>query len=370
MHEEWLERLEIVRREDRKDLVIAKDMTRREFLRTGIGLAAAATSLEIITGCAAPEVPKDRIIHTEQMSDYKIVPPQDGCLVGFYKDQHKRFQIGREISTTIDHYRNALGAYPATLAFWTFLSLGFPMTEAETMSEQGIVPYINIMPGHEKWELSFGPDDVANGKSDRYIKKLAMDAVRFGKQHGNFFFTTMVEFNASWWPWSLKPGMIPAWRRMWQIFEDLGANQYATWVWEAFCPARYGTLVTDPEPYYPGDKYVDWIGMNVFANFKNKYISENTMFGELLSPTYERMTTDHPQKPIMVSEFGRTPGDSQPQWLIDAFRSMKDEFTKVKAAIYYDNITNVHGGQDHTLDQKSLSTLKEIFKDPYWIMAK
>jgi hypothetical protein len=226
--------------------VIAKDMTRRDFLRTGIGIAAAATGLEIITGCAAAEAPKGRIIHTEQRSDYKINPSKDGCFVGFYKDQHKRFQIGREISTSIDHYRNALGAYPATLAFWTFLSLGFPMTEAETMSEKGIVPYINIMLGHEKWEPSSGPDDVANGKCDKYIKRLATDAVRFGEKHGSFFFTTMVELNASWWPWSLKLGMTTAWRRIWQIFEDLGANQYTTWVCEAFCPARYGTLVTDP----------------------------------------------------------------------------------------------------------------------------
>jgi beta-mannanase len=110
--------------------------------------------------------------------------------------------------------------------------------------------------------------------------------------------------------------------------------------------------------------------MNVFTNLKNKYINVNTMFRELLSPTYEQMIADHPQKPIMVSEFGRTPGDSQPQWLIDAFRSMKNEFPRLKAAIYYDNITNVHAGQDHTLDQKSLNTLKEIFKGPYWIMAK
>ena len=71
----------------------------------------------------------------------------------------------------------------------------------------------------------------------------------------------------------------------------------------------------------------------------------------------------------MVSEFGRTPGSSQPPWLIDAYRSIKNDFPPIRAAIYYDNITNVLTGQDHTLDQKSLSTLKEIFKDPYWIMA-
>lgn len=94
------------------------------------------------------------------------------------------------------------------------------------------------------------------------------------------------------------------------------------------------------------------------------------MFRELMSKTYEQMLRNHPQKPIMVSEFGRTPGPNQPSWLVDAFRSMKNNFPPIKAAIYYDNITAILTGQDHTLDQTSLNTLKEVFKDSYWIMAK
>ena len=66
----------------------------------------------------------------------------------------------------------------------------------------------------------------------------------------------MVEFNAGWWQWSRKPDTTPAWKHIWEIFEEQGANQYATWVWEAFSPVKYLKYVTDPEPYYPGDKYL------------------------------------------------------------------------------------------------------------------
>ena len=290
--------------------------------------------------------------------------------MGFHKEQHRKFQIGSAISDTINHYRNAFGANPAILAFWTFLSLGFPLIEAQTLREKGVLPYVSIMTGHGKWKSSFDPDDVVQGRCDDSIKRLATDAAEFGAKHGGFFFTTMVESNAVWWHWSSKPNSAAAIRYMWQIFEDQGANQYATWVWEAFCPAKYGTLVADPEQYYPGDKYVDWIGLNVFANLKNPHIKETTKFGDLMSKTYEQMCTNHPQKSIMTSEFGRTPGDNQPPWLEDAFRSMKNNFYAIKAAIYYDNITNLYTGQDHTLDERSLSTLKGIFQDPYWIMAK
>ncbi|MCE5262387.1 MAG: hypothetical protein LLG97_02505 [Deltaproteobacteria bacterium] len=82
-----------------------------------------------------------------------------------------------------------------------------------------------------------------------------------------------------------------------------------------------------------------------------------------MSTTYAQMRRSHPEKPIMVSEFGRTPGDKQQPWLTDAY-------ARIKAAIYYDNITKVYGGQDHRLDVQSLRTLREVFTDHYWIMVR
>jgi hypothetical protein len=356
--------------EDHKNLLNVKNWTRREFLKAGIGMSAVVSGFELFPVNAAAQNSKNQISPTKEKKNCKIYPPKNGCLVGFHKEQHRKFQLGTAISDTINHYRNAFDANPAILAFWTFLSLGFPLIEAQTLKEKGVLPYVSIMTGHDKWRLSFDPDDVVQGRCDDSIARLAVDAAGFGNKHGGFFFTTMVEPNADWWYWSRKPNTVAAIKHIWQIFEDQGANQYATWVWEAFCPARYGTLVADPEQYYPGDKYVDWIGLNVFANLKNRHISENTMFNELMSKTYEQMRVNHPQKPIMVSEFGRTPGNNQPPWLEDAFRRMKNNFSAIKAAIYYDNITNLFTGQDHTLDERSLNTLKEIFKDPYWVMAK
>jgi Glycosyl hydrolase family 26 len=366
----WVMKNTSVFKTDLRDLFTPVDMDRREFIKAGVNLAVVATGLELITGCVATETPRRRIIPAKGKFSYKVRPSQEGCFVGFYKDQNKKFRIGKQISATINHYGNNLGAKPAIIAFWTFLDLGFPSEEAETMKKNGIIPYVSIMPGHEKWHRSYSPNDIVRGRCDWYIKKLAESALALGEKHGGFFLTTMVEFNASWWIWSQKPDTTPAWKHMWEIFEEEGANQYATWVWEAFSPVKYLKYVTEPEPYYPGDKYVDWIGINIFANLKNPLISQTTMFGELMSQTYEQMRRNHPQKPLMVSEFGRTPGPNQPSWLADAFRSMKDDFSSIKAAIYYDNITAVFSGQDHTLDQTSLNTLKEVFKDSYWLMTK
>ena len=148
---------------------------------------------------------------------------------------------------------------------------------------------------------------------------------------------------------------------MWQIFEDNGANEYATWVWEIYCPI--GANHDYPERYYPGDKYVDWIGLSAFA--RTQFPTTDVPFGSLVYPTYAQMRTNHREKPVLMSEFGKTKESDQVDWIRDAFRDIKS-CHGMKAAIFWDN---THKGDDHTLSIESLKLYKEIMKDPYFIGA-
>jgi hypothetical protein len=177
----------------------------------------------------------------------------------------------------------------------------------------------------------------------------------------------MDEMNGVWYPWGKKPDFISAWRHIWQVFEDQGANQYATWVWEPYCPEGLpASWADDPELYYPGDRYVDWIGLNAFSIAGNP--TADHMLSTLIHGTYKRLLKDHPGKTFMISQFGRTNDINQSKWLIDAYSSVKDSFPAIKAIIYHDNTWRLTG--DHTLNQESLQTLQDIFRDPYWIMGK
>jgi hypothetical protein len=340
---------------------------RRTFLQAGISVAMAAClgslqSCAPLTGTSSP---------ITEAGGGKIVPPANGCLVGFYREGSFKDQM--PVAATIEHYRVALGATPSILAVLSLLDRGFPTSEAVAMKKAGITPYINIALALEHrvyLNLNVSPAEIVHGRADRNIRQLAVDALDFGRKHGSYFFTTLVESNAKWWLWSRTPDTGAAYRYIWQVFEEQGANRYATWVWEVFCPEKAKTYVDDPEPYYPGDRHVDWIGINIFANLKNRQVQPDTLFTEMMSATYAQMHRNHPEKPMMVSEFGRTPGDEQQPWLTDAYARIKADFPPLKAAIYYDNITRVYGGQDHTLDAHSLRTLREVFADPYWILVR
>ena len=173
----------------------------------------------------------------------------------------------------------------------------------------------------------------------------------------------MPEANGNWWYWGQSSKFVPAWNHIGKILEDQGALQYATLVWIPFCEGV--PQASDPERFYPGDKYVDWIGLSAFSKAATR--GWNLSFEEMITKTYNRMLKDHRNKPLMQGEFGRTNAYDQARWLTNAFKNIKNDFPALRAAICFGF---VGFGDDSTLNEKSLRTLGDIFKDPYWIMAK
>jgi hypothetical protein len=396
---------------DRKDLLTAEDITRRKFLKAGVGFAAVASGLEMIAGCATTETPKEHVMASpptgkaepviySQLSYNKIQPPREGCLVGLFKPSalmkspiywekmkevvteaksmdefvemfkkegwHKGLE--QSVSDNITYYEKALGAKPSIFVLLDKLYSGFPTTQSIEVAKRGIVVYVHACLGsYYSLTPSFDLKEIVQGKYNNYIKEFARGAGEFGKDHGSFFFTTMEEGNGNWYDWGKNSNFIGAWRHIWQIFEDQGANQYVTWVWEGFSPEGVPSAMVDhPELYYPGDKYVDWIGINKFSVAGIRSIDSSLY--TLIQEIYKQTLENHPQKPIMLSEFARTNGYDQPKWLTNAYGKIKSDFPAIKAAIYMDNTWTLTG--DHTLSSKGLQTLKEIFKDSYWIIAK
>ena len=387
-----------------------KTGTRREFLKAGVRLTAVASGLEMIAGCATTEAPKVRPLIYAPLPYNKIQPPKEGCFVGFFKesaadaklkdsnfipqaspeieaarkaknideyvgmlkkegfsDGTKKYPIGDEMT----YIERGLNARP-----FTFVLLGpklyfdFPVTESITVAKRGIVPFVYAHLGPSDLPIpisGFGPKEIAQGQHDGFIRKFAQGAAQFGKEYGGFFFTTMEEMNGKWFSWGMNSDFIPAWRRIWQIFDDQGANQYATWVWEVFPHSVLpSSAVDNPESYYPGDRYIDWIGITGISVAKSQYLYGS--LDRIIDRTYRQMLKNHPQKPIMLSSFARTNETNQAKWLMKAYSSMKNSFPAIKAVIYFDNTWRLTG--DHTLNQASLQTLQNIFKDPYWIMGK
>jgi hypothetical protein len=391
----------------------ALGFSRRDFLK-GAGGAAALLALSCAPTKDAlmeslkslPQVQAAPPVVYPTLPDQKVQAPKFGCYTGMRRlstdTQQKEEAIKRvrsiqsldelitvsnEVGPVVDknqsayvthdleYYKNAFGRYPGIFALSGFpkLYMDFPDHQVSAVTSKGVIPYVNFYPMSSYREgLILDLKGIAEGKFDDRLTNLAKGAAEFGEKHGGFFVTTMEEMNGFWYPWGQHAKYIPAWQHIWQLFEDQGANKYVTWVWEPFCLEPEVRLdhfyrMQPPEKYYPGDKYVDWIGFSAFS--RRGYSGDGMRHRDLISRSLDEMHTNHRDKPIMHAETGRTRGYDQERWLIDAFRTIKSEMPELKAVVYWDNVTTTLN-DDKTLSEDSLKVMKHIFQDPYWIMAR
>ena len=301
-----------------------------------------------------------------QLGQNKVQAPEDGCWIGFYNPYDiilPGYKRNKDTGSVIDYYEKKIGQKPSVLVIFPRIRIWseFPIEEAVGAASKGVIPLIYAEVGSVKLE------DIANGKYDRGIQKFADSAIEYGEKYGGFLISTMREMNGNWYSWGQKSRLFKkTWKQIWKNFEDRKANEYATWVWEVFCPEAAGRNVDYPERYYPGDEYVDWIGLSAFS--RAGYRSGTKSFSSLVGTTYREMRWKHRDKPVMMSEFGKTIGSGQARWLRNAFKTIKS-WPGMKAATFWNNI---HLGlrDDHTLDSESYKVYKEIMRDPHFIRAK
>ncbi|MCL5090862.1 MAG: hypothetical protein M1514_02515, partial [Patescibacteria group bacterium] len=118
------------------------------------------------------------------------------------------------------------------------------------------------------------------------------------------------------------------------IFDSLGTTN-VRWIWS---PAGN----KEAQDYYPGDEYVDFIGVTVlgYEKWDLEYFPQARSFDELFSDKFEYMGIYG--KPIIiaelgVSEDGNTNEQYQTSWLKDALNSF-GKYPSLEGVIYFNSM--------------------------------
>ena len=341
---------------------LAKNVSRREFLQKS-GMAALAlggglTFSALTEGCATLTFKEEAPVIYPPLKGHKVQPPQDGCLFGVrtvYNDVKRRApDIPRDTTAFIDYFTKELDQEPAIWAIQRDVGVhrGL-MYMARKAADKGIIPFVFT---------GWPPERVLEG--DFRLRRMSRNARKLGEQYGGFFITSMWEMNMRGvynpYPWGGKPSQFKkAWRKIWSIFEDAGANEYATWIIEYHAGFPL-------QGYYPGDEYVDWIGVSCYNSKVNQEYHGYRQLSHILSPSpYRYFRVKHPNKPFILAEFGSQIGRDQPSWLRKALGTIKS-LPGMKAAICWD-VFDHNIGADMTLSEESIKVLREVLKDPYFI---
>jgi hypothetical protein len=197
---------------------------------------------------------------------------------------------------------------------------------------------------------------IAEGREDEHIRSYALALRRFGRP-------VFLRYS---WEMNLRSrerarcegqggphGFVAAWRRIRQIFAEVGATNVA-FVW---CPAveRPGQW----RAYYPGADAVDWIAVDGYARDPDPAAATDAFAG-IFSGFYDQFLAEG--KPMMIAETGAL-GAGQAAYLSSLATLLPSTFPQIKALAYFD----AEGPRgDWSLDGDGLRAFADLAADPYF----
>jgi hypothetical protein len=233
----------------------------------------------------------------------------------------------------VAEYEAAAGSSAAWIYFsnnW-YRSRLFPYKTAKWIRREGKVPFIRIMTrsspdeADTPKEQTFLLSNILAGKFDADFHAWGEAAKAFGTP---VILDWGVEMNGQWFPWNGRwngggttngygnkhradgpERFVDAYRRIVGLIRDAGATN-VTFVWHVNDGDDPSTPWNRLENYYPGDAYVDWIGISDYGALTPMDGAVDS-FRTGMDDTYARVAALAPSKPVIVAEFGETTRDPQ-----------------------------------------------------------
>lgn len=277
------------------------------------------------------------------LAQKKLAPPEYGMYLGAFPDMGST-----EDSVTLIRlkaFENLTGHKPVWVYFsnnW-FGKIKFPEKEIKIIKDYGSIPFVRMMPRSNYVEYQkddyYSLQNIIDGKFDLELKNWAARAKIFDSP---LILEFGLEMNGDWFPWSgFHNGKNPekfkkAYIHIIDIFRNIGADK-VTFIYHV----NYGSAPEESwnnmAAYYPGDDYIDWIGMSIYG--AQKPSDEWFDISEVFDKSYTEMAGISPNKPLAIIEFGVVENPKKPRWIKNFFNLIESEkYNRIKAISYWHSI--------------------------------
>ncbi len=316
--------------------------------------------------------------------------PQSGVYTGAYLDLG---DTEDDLSLEkIEKFEDMTGKHLAVIAcssWWGEQS--FPTRQLGIIAAHDAIPIVYWSPWDKPYDENRGPDrfslrKILAGQWDKYIDDWARQARDFGHP---LFVAWGLEMNGTWFPWSgtfygggKRIAKDPdrwegpeLYKRAYRYVVDRVRAQGASNILWVFHTNNYSYPSDEwnlAAAYYPGDKYVDWLGMSVYGKQFNK--DPWCDFADLLDYPYEEIGSLSPNKPIMLAEWGvgefPSEGDKG-KYIREAMERMSTKYPRLKAAVFWHERWENSDGSFSNLRVNSSPGALEAYKkgvaNPFWL---
>lgn len=314
----------------------------------------------------------------------KLLPPSYGVYHGAFPDMGptedvvtlQRLQEFKELTG-----KDIVWAYFSDN--W-FDGIHFPWDEAEAIRQAGAIPFIRMMPRSDwtegKQDPQYSMQNIIYGKFDLDLHQYARDAKGFGTPLLVEFGT---EVNGDWFPWSgayngagqtdgYGDKDVPdgperfrdAYRHIIDIFKEERVDN-VTWFFHVDAYSAPSAEWNTMRAYYPGDDYIDWIGVSVYG--AQEPGEENMQFSDVLDDAIYEMSHISLNKPLAILEFGTIdePGTrNQSAWIKNALDYItSDKYPRIKAISYWHSEWKDDEGNISNMRLDSSPETLKIYRD-------
>ena len=342
---------------------------------------AAASALGSLSTMAAP---------------IKLLPPQQGIYQGVFADIPE-FPLRGQIESKTARFEQLVGknvAFSIVGNSWVN-GIQFPLLEVTAVHAAGRVPVVHIKPWSEKIrglgaDRNYSFERILAGWFDQQLTNYAIAARNFGRP---IVISFSPEANGNWYPWSgiFQGGRMTTgygdptradgperyrdtYRRLVNIFNRNGADN-VTWIFHVNADNKPREPWNNMAAYYPGDQYVDWLGVSVYsAQYPGDQWDDFTVS---MDPAYRELTNLAPAKPIAILEFGIIEDQfvafRKADWISNALSALRsNRYPKVKAVAYWHESAWIRTGENDMRVNSSPSALQAYqneIADPVFVAS-
>lgn len=354
------------------------------------------STLLILTliGCGKPPSVGSLPIHLRVNEEgLKVLPPTNGFYHSIFPDFLEAATEGwaTKIFQFESLVRKPVGI--VTVANDFVDGFVFPDAAVREMVKEGKIPLIRMMPRSVRKQFA-GQDPLytmagfLDGQFDDPLKAWARDAIKVEAP-------LMVEFgpevNGMWYSWNghwnggkttteYGDPHIPdgperfrdTYRRIIDLFREEGVRNI-TWVFHIDSQPIPNEAWNGMKYYYPGDSYIDWIGVSVFGAQKpGDWWGD---FTEILDEKWPEVDALSPDRPVAVIEWGviERPGypNDKARWIRDALKAiLAGKYPKVRMVNYWhEQSWGTQNEHNFRLDSspQALEAYRSMISDPRFL---
>ncbi len=363
-------------------------------MRGGRGVAIAvaliaAAAFALVAG-SAPARP-----HDEDATSKVLLPPKHGRV---YHGANPGFGGSEDVVSgkrirgfeQLAHHKIAWAYFSNN---WLHGKINFPAARIKRIYRAGTVPFVRLMPRSSfrvgRPDRHFTMQSIIDGAWDGPTE--GSDGLRsWCRQAAELDRPLLAEFgtevDGDWFPWNgrynggartdgygdpdLADGperFVDAYRHIIALCRAQGATN-VTWFFHADADPKPAVPWNSISAYYPGDRWVDWIGVSYYGSLSHRYGWQQLSGGLGRSmPELERLAAPD-DKPLALIEFGTREDRSRPgrkaSWIEQAGRDLRERWPQLDAVSWWNESYPDHGERiDLRIDssRSALRAYRDVF---------